>query len=66
MESRGGKCWFGVESKSFEISLELVKGKAVGKIVERGRGFSSWIIFGERGLAHLLEGVEACYKGKYP
>ena len=27
------KCQFGVESKSFEISLELVKEKIVGKIL---------------------------------
>ena len=26
----------------------------------RGRSFSSWIRFGERGLSVLLEGVEAC------
>ena len=72
--NHGGKCWFGsfwrkmlvgVESKSFEISLESVKGKVFGKIVKRGRGYSSWIRFGERGLAWLLEGVETCYKGKF-
>ena len=47
----GGICWFGVESKTFEISLELGKGKMVGKIVEKGRRFSAWIRFGERALA---------------
>ena len=31
-----GSCCFGVKLKSFEIILELVKGKLVGKIVERG------------------------------
>ena len=32
--------------------------------MERGRGFSSWIKFGERCLVALLEGVEDCYKRK--
>ena len=54
-----------MESKSFKISKESVQGKAVKKIVERGQGFSSWIRFGERGLAWLLVGLEACYKGKF-
>ena len=44
--------------------MELVKSKVIGKIVERGRGFSSWIKFGERCLVALLEGVEDCYKRK--
>ena len=35
----GGKCWFGVDSKSFEISKEMVEGKIVGLIEERGWGF---------------------------
>ncbi|RVW49041.1 hypothetical protein CK203_080978 [Vitis vinifera] len=38
--------------------------KIVGKIVERGQGFSTWIRFGERGLAQLLEGVEFCCEGQ--
>lgn len=38
----------------------MVKGKVVGLIVERSRGFSSWIRFSERDLAWLLEGVELC------
>ncbi|RVW67642.1 hypothetical protein CK203_063060 [Vitis vinifera] len=42
----GGRAWFGVESKSFEILVELSKGKLFG--------------FGERGLSLLLEGVEDC------
>lgn len=36
--SLGGRCWFRVDSKSFEISLESVNGKVVGKIVESGMG----------------------------
>ena len=35
--SLGGRCWFQVDSKSFEISLEFVNGKIVGKIVEKER-----------------------------
>ena len=54
----GGRAWYGIESKSFEISVELFKGRWTGVIIERGRNFSSWIRFGERGLSLLLEGVE--------
>ena len=46
--------------KTFEILIEEVKGKLLGKILERGRGFSSWIRFGELSLFHLLDGVELC------
>lgn len=55
-----GRCWFGVESIFFEILIKEVKRKLVGKICERGQDFSSWIRFGGKGLALLLEGVEAC------
>ena len=34
-----------VWSKSFEISIEVVNGSLQGKIVKRGRAFSSWIGF---------------------
>lgn len=53
--SKGGKCWFAVESKSFEISIEEVKGRLRGTIWERSKGLSSWIRFGEKGLSFLLE-----------
>ncbi|RVW98108.1 hypothetical protein CK203_029121 [Vitis vinifera] len=36
----GGSVWFGVDSKSFEISLESPKGKLSGVITVRGRSFS--------------------------
>lgn len=52
----GVSCWFGAESKTFEILPEIVKGKEVEKIVEKGQGFSSWIRFGKRGLVGLLKG----------
>ena len=58
--SPGGKCWFGVELKTFEIGIEEFKGKVRGKICERGPKFSSWIRFGGKGLSLLLEGVESC------
>ena len=57
---RGGRSWFAVESKSFEISLQEVGGKLSGRIVERSKGFSSLIRFGEFSLRNLLDGVEAC------
>ena len=60
VSSPGGRCWFGVELKTFEISIEEHKGKVHGKICERGPKFSSWIRFGGKGLFLLLEGVESC------
>ena len=57
--SKCGKCWFGVKSKMFEISIEVVRGKPKGIILENSKGFSSWIRFGEKSLSYLLEGVEA-------
>ena len=56
----GGRAWFGIESKSFKISMELFKGKLSKVIIERDRNFSSWIRFKERGLSLFLEGVEEC------
>ncbi|RVW37083.1 hypothetical protein CK203_084577 [Vitis vinifera] len=53
---RGGKCWFAIESKTFDVSLEEVRGKLRGTIVERSRGFSSWIRFGVTSLRKFLEG----------
>ena len=62
--SKGGKCWFAVESMAFEISIEEVRGKLRGTIWERSKGLSSWIRFGEKGLSLLLEGVEVWCKGE--
>ena len=55
---KGGKCWFAVESKSFEISVEELAGKLKRVIVELSKGRSSWIRFGNKSLGRLLEGVE--------
>lgn len=59
---RGGerKAWFRVKCKSFGIIAEVVKGKVIGKVLERSQGFSSWIKFGEKSLITLLEGMEEC------
>lgn len=46
MLTRGGRSWFAVDSKSFNLSLEEVGGKPRGFIEERGRGLSAWIRFG--------------------
>ena len=62
--SKGGKCWFAFESKAFEISIEVVRGKLRGTILERSKGFSSCIRFGEKSLSLLLEGVEAWCRGE--
>ena len=61
---RGGSCWFAVESKTFEISVEVFGKKLRGIIVERSKGFTSWIRFGESNLGCLLEGVEASCRGE--
>ena len=60
IEMRGGKCWVAIESKTFEVSIEEVRGKLKGTIVERSRGLSSWIWFGDLSLRNLLEGFEEC------
>ena len=59
---RGGKGWFAVEKKSFEIFVEEVGGRLRGVIVERSRGVLSWIHFGLQGLENLLQSVEVCCK----
>ena len=58
----GGSVWFGVDSKSFEILVESFKRKLSRVITERGRSFSSWIRFGERGLSLLLKGWRLAVK----
>ena len=60
VSSPGGRCWFGVELKTFEISIEEHKEKVHGKIYERGLKFCSSIRFGGKCLSLLLEGVESC------
>ena len=51
-------CWFAIELKSFEISIDQARGRLVGTTTERGRGFVEWIKFGTKSLSQLLEGVE--------
>ena len=58
--SKGGRSWFAVEAKSFEILVEDVGGKLKGCIWKRSRGVSSWVRFGEASLCCLLDGVETC------
>ncbi|RVW43418.1 Protein SPIRAL1-like 1 [Vitis vinifera] len=53
-----------VDSKTFEISVEVAGKKQRGIIVERSRGFTSWIRFGESSLGWLLEGVETSCRGE--
>ena len=62
--SKGGKSWFAVESKTFKISIEEIRGKPRGIILERSKGFSSWIKFGEKSFSFLLEGVEDWCRGE--
>ena len=56
--SSGGKCWFGVDSKTFEISVNKAKGKVFGTVCERGLNIYSWVRFSGKGLTFLLEGAE--------
>ena len=53
----GGQCWFSVDSKSFDLSVEEVDGRLKGVVVEQGRGFSTCIRFKELSLRYSLEGV---------
>ena len=38
------------------VEIEEIKGVLRGRIVERGRGLSSWIRFGDVSLSQFLEG----------
>ena len=57
---RGSKKWFFVNSKSFEVLLEGERRQSRVFIIERSRGFVSWIRFGEEGVRNLLKGIEIC------
>ena len=57
---RGGKKWFAVEAKSFEIEIEEGKNGLRGCIRERRKGITSWIRFGRHSLSRLLSGLEDC------
>ena len=61
---RGGRVWFAVESKSFEILIDEVGGKLRGCIWERSKGITSWIRFGDVSLCRLLAGIETCCRGR--
>ena len=60
----GGRSWFAVESKSFEILIDEVGGKLRGCIWERCKGITSWIRFGDVSLSRLLVGIGTCCRGK--
>ena len=54
--------WFSVDSKSFEIKAVGVGRKVQVVIIERRRGQSTWIRFGEEGARILLKGLESLRK----
>ena len=58
--SPNGKCWFGVDSKTFKISINEAKGKVFGTVSEKGPNFSSWVCFSGKSLIFLLKGAETC------
>ena len=57
---KGGRAWFGVDAKSFKISVGFFKGKVSKVITKRGWRFWTCIRLGESGLSFLLQGVEFC------
>ena len=61
---RGGRSWFAVESKSFDILIDEVGGKLRGCIWERCKGITSWIRFWDVSLSRLLVGIETCCRGR--
>ena len=63
-KSRGGRRWFPVESKAFELVIDEVGGKLRGCIWERCQGITSWIRFGDASLSSLLAGVESCCRDR--
>ncbi|RVW64192.1 hypothetical protein CK203_046365 [Vitis vinifera] len=63
-KSRGGRRWFVVESKAFELLIDEVGGKLRGCIWERCKGITSWIRFGDPSLSSLLAGVESCCRDR--
>ena len=69
LSSGSQRCWFVVDSKIFECLVEVVGRRLQGVILERSKGYSSWIRFGVGSLSLLLEGVESCcrkeVKGKF-
>ena len=56
---RGGKAWFAIEAKSFNIEVEETLKGLKGYIWERRKGVSLWIRFGVKSLPRLLLGLEA-------
>ena len=54
-----------MDSRSFEISVDVFGENLKGIVMERSRGFTSWIRFGSISLCCLLEGVKACCKGEF-
>ena len=53
---------FSVESKTFEIEVEVKKGKTQLVVLERKRGTSSWVRMGIESLGFFLEGLVHCCK----
>ncbi|RVW71533.1 hypothetical protein CK203_047945 [Vitis vinifera] len=49
----GEGLWEVPDSKTFDLSIKVVRGKLKGLIVERGKGLSAWIRFGEVSLGRL-------------
>ena len=62
LSMRGGKTWFALEAKSFDIEIKEYCEKLKGCMRERCKGVTSWIRFGDMGLQNLLSGLEECGK----
>ena len=61
---RGGRRWFTIEAKSYEISVEGARRRKQFFITEKSKGVISWIRFGEESLSSLLNGVNECRRKK--
>ena len=57
---RGGKAWFAIEAKSFDICVEEVGKRLKGCVRYRSKGFTMWVKFGDYSLKCLLNGIEEC------
>ena len=61
---RGGRRWFTIKAKSYEISVERGGRRKQFFITEKSKGVISWIRFGEESLSSLLKGVNECRRKK--
>lgn len=57
----GGRSWFSVDSKPFQISIEKVKGRWLERCHKGVEGFHLGPGLARKAFALWLEGAESCY-----